>query len=204
MPPPDREPPDTGPIRAPRRMRFESAGALVGRQIRQAGESRGFAVARVLTHWAEVAGPELANLCRPVRVSYAKKGFGATLVVEAPGAAAPLVSMRLDALRARINAVYGYAAIARVQLVQGAGLSLVPGMAEGQTPFAGARPALRADNLAVPSPAALTRARGVVAAMTEGVADEGLRSALERLAQNVLGRTAPRAPGPATDGKDTA
>ena len=100
-----------------------------------------------------------------------------------------------------MRCVYGYAAIARVQLVQGAGLSLVPpGMVEGQAPFAGAR----ADNLTVPSPAALNRARGVVAAMTEGVADEGLRSALERLAQNVLGRTAPKAPGLAIDGKDTA
>jgi hypothetical protein len=192
--PPTRPPsePQTEPARAPRRFRFEPAGGLVSRQVRKAGETRGFAVARVLTHWAEVAGPDLARLCRPQRISYAKGGFGATLVVEAPGAAAPLVSMRLDALRERINAVYGYAAIARIQLVQGgSAASAPPGLAEAQTPFSGAPP-LRSDNLAPPSSARLAQAQAVLNTLTDGVADPGLRAALDRLALNILGRSAQR------------
>jgi hypothetical protein len=195
----------THPADAPRRMRFEAAGTLVGRTIRKAGEARGFAVARVLTDWADLAGPELARLCRPVRISYGRKGFGATLILEAPGAAAPLVQMRLDGLRSRINAVYGYAAIARIQLQQG-GLGVLEGLAEGATPFRGAGAAqagaMRADNIVQPSAAALGRAQAVVGALTQDVADEGLRAALDRLAMNVLGRKAPEASGPVNDGKD--
>lgn len=203
MPPTDAERPENSRA-APRRFRFESAGGLVSRQVRKAGESRGFAVARVLTHWAEVAGPDLARLCRPQRISYAKGGFGATLVIEAPGAAAPLVSMRLEALRDRINAVYGYAAVARIQLVQG-GSAVAPepgnrGMADAQTPFQGAR--LASDNLAPPSAARLAQAQAVLGTLTEGVADPGLRAALDRLALNILGRSPRRGVSGRNDRKD--
>lgn len=195
---------------APRRFRFEPAGGLVMAQIRAASEKRGFAVTRLLTHWADVAGPELARLCRPQRVSYAQRGFGATLIVEAPGAAAPLVSMRLDGLRERINAIYGYAAIARIQLVQGR----LEGMAEAQSPFAGPGPTpgaelaaqpgagragLRSDNLAPPSPARMARLRDMVDGLTEGVSDPGLREALDRLALNVLNRGPGRGPSHGTE-----
>lgn len=189
---------------APRRFRFEPAGGLVMAQIRAASEKRGFAVTRLLTHWADVAGPELARLCRPQRVSYAQRGFGATLIVEAPGAAAPLVSMRLDGLRERINAIYGYAAIARIQLVQGR----LEGMAEAQSPFAGPEPGasprggeagLRSDNLATPSPARMARLRDMVDGLTEGVSDPGLREALDQLALNVLNRGPGRGPSHGTE-----
>lgn len=203
MPPADHDRPEKpdAPRPAPRRYRFEPAGGLIAAQVRKAGEKRGFAVARLLTHWAEVAGPDLARLCRPQRISYARKGFGATLVLETPGAAAPLVAMRLDALRERINAVYGHAAIARIQLVQGGGMVALDGMAEAQAPFAG--PGFRYDNLAPPSGAAMARARETLGALTEGVADQGLKSALDALALNVLGRGG-RSPAPGrTDGKDT-
>ena len=43
---------------------FEPAARLVGERVRQAGESRGFAVSRLLTHWADVVGPEIAALAR--------------------------------------------------------------------------------------------------------------------------------------------
>jgi hypothetical protein len=205
---PDTDPPDQPRPKGPeanRRMRFEAAGALVGRTIRKAGEVRGFAVTRVLTDWAELAGPELARLCRPVRVSYGRGSLGATLVIETPGAAAPLVQSRLDGLKARINAAYGYAAIARIQLQHG-GLAVLDGMAEATTPFAGApvagRGSYRSDNLANPSDRALAQARALAGALTDGVADEGLKAALDRLAVNVLGRGALAAPGAANEGKD--
>lgn len=175
---------DSRKTRPARRMRgFEPAAGLLRDPIRKAGESRGFAVTRLLTHWPEVAGADLAALCRPVKVSHAQGGLGATLTLLASGAAAPLVQMQIDRLRERINAVYGYAAIARIRLTQTA----AEGFAEAPTPF-------ERSNISPPSPEALARARGVVAGLTEGVGDEGLKSALDRLASNVLMRQTRRGP----------
>ena len=91
------------------------------------------------------------------------------------GAAAPVVEMQKEALRARVNAVYGYNAIARILLTQTA----ATGFAEGQAQFT---PAPKVPP--PPDPALEAEAR----AKAEGVADEGLRAALERLGQNILTR----------------
>ncbi|MCA0205776.1 MAG: DUF721 domain-containing protein [Proteobacteria bacterium] len=158
---------------------FEAAAGLLRDPIRKAGESRGFAVTRLLTHWPEVAGPDLAPLCRPVNVSYAKQGLGATLTLLTSGAAAPLVQMQADKLRERVNAIYGYAAIARIRVTQTSARGTMTGLAEAQRPFEGS-------NITRPSAQALARAQGVLDGLTEGVADSGLKSALERLATQVL------------------
>lgn len=156
---------------------FEGAGKLVSGQIRKAGEARGFAVSRLLTHWAEIAGREIAAQCRPVRISYGKGGMGATLTLLTTGAAGPTLQMQLPALREKVNACYGYNAIARITLTQTAPM----GFAEGQAQFG---PAPRAKRPAAPSPEIRQRAQGV----TEGIADASLRTALERLAGNVLSK----------------
>ena len=101
-----------------RRMRgFEAAANLVANRVRTVGESRGFAVARLLTHWAEVVGPDIAAQTRPVKISHGK-GFGATLTLLVQGARAPLITMQLDQIRERVNACYGFNAVARITLTQ--------------------------------------------------------------------------------------
>lgn len=181
MPRPPRQPahPDAPPAR---RMRgFEAASGLLSRRIQKAGESRGFAIARLLTHWPDIAGSDLAALTRPIKVSYGREGMGATLLLLVSGAHAPLVEMQKERLRSRVNAVYGYNAISRITLSQTA----PSGFADGQADFAPApKPAGRMP--AAPLPEAV--------AVAEGVADSGLRAALETLAQNVLTRS--RAHGP--------
>lgn len=173
-----------------RRMRgFEPAVALLREPIRKAGETRGFAITRLLTHWPEIAGRDLAALCRPVKVGYGKGGLGATLSVLASGAAAPLVQMQLPALKERVNACYGYAAIARVVVTQ----TSATGFAETQSSFTGP------SNIAPPSPQALRRARQVVDTITDGVGDSDLKSALERLADNVMKRHNGTGTAPVTD-----
>ncbi|MEI4488115.1 DUF721 domain-containing protein [Frigidibacter sp. MR17.14] len=151
---------------------FEAASGLLADRIRVAGEARGFAVARLLTDWAEIVGPDLAQIARPVKIGYAAKdGFGATLTLLVTGPAAPRVQMELPRIREKVNACYGYNAIARVRLTQTA--------PEGFGPLPVApkpRPS--------PSPEACARAREVA----EGVSDPTLHAALERLAQNVLSR----------------
>lgn len=170
-----------------RRGGFRHTAALVADRIRTAGEARGFAVARLLTHWAEIAGADIAAIARPVKIGYQRDGMGATLTLLTAGASAPLVQMRLPHLRERVNACYGYNAISRIAITQTA----PTGFAEGQADFTHA-PRIgangRGTDAAGKDPAVLARAADVAA----GVCDEGLRTALESLAQNVLSRGATR------------
>ncbi len=171
-------PPSAATPQPMRRMRgFEAAAGLVRDPIRAAGEKRGFAVARLLTHWAEIVGDDLAGCTRPVKVGYSRDGMGATLTLLTSGPMAPMVEMQKDSIRARVNACYGYSAISRILLTQTA----ASGFAEGQAEF---RPA---PIIAKPAadPAVLAKA----AETAGGVQDTGLRAALALLAQNVLTRT---------------
>ena len=163
--------------RSDRRLRgFEAAGGLLRDRVRAAGESRGFALSRLLTHWAEIVGEDLARAAQPVKIGYGKGGLGATLTLLVPGAAAPVVQMQLPALRERVNACYGYNAISRIHLTQTAAM----GFAEGQTPFQPAPKSARTE----PDPAATIAAQ----ALSRDVSDETLRGLLEALGEKVLSR----------------
>ena len=152
---------------------FAPTAKFVSADIRKAGEKRGFAETRVLTHWAEIVGDEVAAISRPVDVRFSRGAFGATLRVLTTGANAPMLQMQEPQLRERINAVYGYAAIQRIQFTQTA----PTGFSEGQADFNHA-PKRRP----TPGPAHLSTA----AALAEGVSDPGLKAALSRLGANVI------------------
>ena len=161
-----------------RRLRgFEAASHLLQPRIRAVGEARGFAVTRLLTAWAEIAGEAAAAITRPVKVGYGREGMGATLTLLVAPAHAPMVQMDLPRLKDKVNAAYGYNAIARIALTQTA----ASGFAEGQAGFLAA-PQARA--LALADPAITAQAAEVAAP----VHDDALRAALEALAQNVLTR----------------
>lgn len=158
---------------ARRKKGFERTSSLLSARIREAGESRGFAVSRVLTHWSEIVGEANAAISRPVDISYARGGMGATLTVLTTGAQAPMLEMQKDQLREKVNAVYGYNAIARVRITQTA----ATGFAEGQVQFT---PAPKPNR----QPDAETCAQAALVA--EEIGDDGLRNAIEMLARNVL------------------
>ena len=155
---------------------FEPAAGLLRTQIRTAGEARGFALTRLLTHWTEVAGDDLAAITRPVKMSYGREGMGATLILLVQAAHAPMVQMALPRLKERVNATYGYNAISRITLTQTA----ASGFAEGQATFLAAPDATK-----VVAPEVQAQA----AAQVAPIGDTNLRDALERLAQNVLSRS---------------
>lgn len=167
-------PPQNGPKR--RTKGFERASGLVQSQIRRASETRGFAESRLLTHWAEIVGETVSNMAIPVKISYAQGGFGATLTVLTTGANAPMLQADLPRIKDKVNACYGYAAIARIRITQTA----PTGFAEGQVAF---KPAPKAKPT-VPDPKLAAAARDVAAKVT----DDSLRQALEALGQNVLSR----------------
>ncbi len=156
---------------------FKRTSTLLQGRVRKASEGRGFAQSRVLTHWAEIVGEEMAAITRPVDVKYGRGGFGATLSILTTGANAPLVDARREDLRAKINAVYGYNAIARVRVTQTA----PTGFAEGGVDF-DHRPRTQAAGTPPPE---IARAAQATAA---GVSDPDLKAALERLALNVISK----------------
>lgn len=168
--------------RSDRRLRgFEAAAGLLREKIRTAGESRGFALSRLLTHWAEIVGEEIAARAQPVKVGYGKGkgkdgGLGATLTLLVQGSAAPLVQMQIPQIQERVNSCYGYSAISRIHLTQTAGA----GFAEGQSPFA-ARPKSAPRS---PDPEILRAA----AELSREIQDERLRAMLEALGEKVLSR----------------
>lgn len=156
---------------------FQRTSTLLQGRIRSASETRGFAQSRLLTHWPEIAGESIAAISRPVEVSYARGGIGATLVLLTTGAQAPVLEMEKEKLRARVNGVYGYNAIARIRVTQTA----PQGFAEGQVEFT---PKSASGIKRQPAPAAREWASDAAAP----VRDDGLRAALERLGAQVKAR----------------
>ncbi|MEL7089757.1 MAG: DciA family protein [Planctomycetota bacterium] len=155
---------------------FKRTANLLTGQIRSASAAKGFAQSRLLTQWAEIAGPDVAAISRPVEVSYGRGGMGATLTLLTTGAQAPMLEMQKEQLRDKVNAVYGYNAIARIRITQTA----ATGFADGQVAFDRPAPA-KSETTPAPVPAATT--------LAAPVEDGDLRAALERLGTNILNKS---------------
>lgn len=156
---------------------FKRTDGLLSGQIRRASETRGFAQSRLLTQWAEIAGEAVASIAEPVEIGYARGGMGATLTLLTTGANAPMLEMQKEQLRAKVNAVYGYNAIARVRITQTA----ATGFADGKVAFGHKAP----KPMAAADPALRQRACDAARPVT----DDGLRDALARLGENILNKT---------------
>lgn len=151
---------------------FKKAAAHIETRIRKGAETRGFSVTRVLTHWSEVVGEDIARVCDPVDIRYGKAGLGATLTVCTTGSRAPMLEMQKETLRTRVNAIYGYAAVSKIRITQTA----PTGFAEDQTAYAAPKKAP-----AQPSPEATKT--------VAGVGDPDLRKALETLGGHVYSKS---------------
>ncbi len=70
-------------------------------------------------HWPNIAGSEIAALCRPGRLT--GRGPGRTLEIHTPsGAAAAQLQMQTEALKARVNRYLGPGAVDRITIIQSA------------------------------------------------------------------------------------
>ncbi len=96
--------------------------AAVARDLGLAGSAAftraGFSDPSLVLRWAEIAGPEIARIARPLKFSEGSSGGVLTLLAE-PGAAL-FLGHDSRALAQRINAYLGRNAVARVKFVQGA------------------------------------------------------------------------------------
>ena len=96
-------------------------GRITGRTMNR----RGFSDNRMLENWSAIVGPQLAAMSQPVRLSRRQSGrdgeetAGGVLTVKAEGAIALEIQHLAPQIIDRLNSYYGYAAIARLNIVQG-------------------------------------------------------------------------------------
>ncbi|MDG1407137.1 MAG: DUF721 domain-containing protein [Octadecabacter sp.] len=154
---------------------FSRAVTLMQKRIRGATETRGFSQSRVLTHWAEIVGEATAKIAHPVDVGYAKGGFGATLTVLTSGAQAPMLEMQKEQIREKVNACYGYNAIARIRITQTART----GFTEGKLVF---------DRSPKKSRGPKPEAKAAAQTLAQPIQNEDLRAALAALGTNVINK----------------
>jgi len=152
---------------------FTHTASLIEKRVQKTGSARGFAQMRLLTHWDEIVGADIAGIARPVKVSYARQGIGARLTLLARPAHAPELQMQLPRIKERVNASYGYSAIADIRITQ-TGEAL--GFAEPAANFQHDKP-----------PATLPESQAEkLREDVAGVSDQKLRGLLESLGTNIL------------------
>jgi len=130
--PPPREAIAFTPRRAGGLYGVKALGSFLPRLTRKAFEKYGFSAATLITDWGTIAGKELAAFTAPERLKWprsvdrsdddvdpAHKGRpGATLVLRVDAARALDVQYNARQIIERINAYFGYAAIAELRILQ--------------------------------------------------------------------------------------
>ena len=178
------ETPPPAPKPAPRRARLGPLSAEVPALTKAALGSRGFAEAGLISDWAAIVGAETGRMSRPVSLKFphAKSGAdksgvgksgggqrqGGVLTVLAGGGAALELQHLKPQILERINAHFGYRAVAELRFQQG---SVAP-------------PARQHTTLSPPSP----DDRNAVAMAVDGIQDAELKATLTRLGMAIHGK----------------
>ena len=161
--PKQREPekPATQKEPKPRRNYMVALSAEVPAIAKQALGSRGYAEAGLFTHWAEIAGAQLAASSLPIKLSFPRgQRDEGTLTVRCGGSAALELQHLAPSVLERINGHFGYRAVARLKIEQGT---------------------VSARKVAAPPPPLTRLEQNAVAEATAPVADPDIRASLARL-----------------------
>jgi hypothetical protein len=156
-----------------------TVGSFLPPLTRKAFEKYGFSSAALLTDWAAIVGGEIASYTRPERLKWPRgvESYGevensavgrpgGTLVLRVDGPRAIELQYKSRQILERINAYFGYRAVAEIRFLQ--------------APIGGEHDRTSqsiASGITVPA---------VPSANSIAVADDALRSALARLQANVL------------------
>ena len=90
------------------------AGRAVNKILRPLAKKSSGSTANLRPHWPQIVGDKLARVSKPAR--YASGARGRTLVIEAPSAAATLLTSNITRILARIEAVLGPHDIAHIKV----------------------------------------------------------------------------------------
>lgn len=84
--------------------------------------ARGFAGSDILEFWEDIVGTDLARGVAPQKLTFEKENrtHGTLVVKSAGGAFAMLFEHQKERVMQRINAFFGYPAVSRIKIVQGA------------------------------------------------------------------------------------
>jgi hypothetical protein len=167
--------------RAFRKRGAQPIADLVGGFLGPAARKRGFASIDLFAYWPDIVGASFADHTQPERLSWPRRledggeqGFvPATLTVRCDGGRALLLQYEEQAIVERINAIFGFQAVARLKIVQ---LPLVQ--------FGPRKPK--------PLPKLSDTAERQLADEVAGIADAGLREALAKLGRAIKATTAAR------------
>jgi hypothetical protein len=109
------------PYTRPRGKGARAIGDLMPEIGRSAFRRFGFVQSSVVTRWPEIVGPVHARVCSPeaIRFPPGEKTEGILELVVKP-AHAPLIQQVVPEIIERVNRFFGYKAVARVKLRQGA------------------------------------------------------------------------------------
>lgn len=109
------------PYTRPRGQGVRAIGDLMPEIGRTAFRRFGFVQSSVVTRWPEIVGPRHARVCSPeaIRFPPGEKAEGILDLVVVP-AHAPLIQQVIPEIIERVNRFFGYKAVARVKLRQGA------------------------------------------------------------------------------------
>ena len=179
---PHRQPPSR--TTGPQPVYAKTVGSFVPRLTKPAFERYGFSAAALITDWETIVGADIARDTMPERLKWPKRADwsgdeaaeenrgrpGATLVLAVAAGRALDIQYKGSQLIERINAYFGYRAIADMRIVQ------VASIKPAATPGAVAR-ATTVGTAAQPR-AELAR-----------IAEPGLKAALERMAQGLVARS---------------
>lgn len=154
-----------------------AVGAYLPKLTRKAFETFGFSTATLLTEWGTIVGDPLSRYTLPEKIKWPRAAggsedeqaeprgrSGATLVLRVDPARALDVEYKAQQILERINAYFGYRAVAELRLLQ--------------APLA----------VAGPAPAPQRTLPACEAPELSGIADDGLRGALQRLKQALMSR----------------
>jgi len=109
------------PYERPRGRGAKAIGDLMPEIGRTAFRRFGFVQSSVVTRWPEIVGPTHARVCAPeaIRFPPGERSEGILQLVVTP-AHAPLIQQVTPEIIERVNRFFGYSAVARVKIRQGA------------------------------------------------------------------------------------
>ncbi|MDE2562465.1 MAG: DUF721 domain-containing protein [Sphingomonadales bacterium] len=162
------------PYERPRGQGARAIADLMPEVGRTAFRRFGFVQSSIVTRWGEIVGAEHARHCQPesIRFPPGEKSDGILQLVVSPGHA-PLIQHVIPEIMERVNRFFGYHAVARVKLRQGA----------VQPPSATPDPARAAPPSLRPIPVELGES-------LRDIGDPELRTVLESLAQSMANAAA--------------